>query len=183
MGGNWPQLKIPGMIFDAVPHWPVGIGILMWWWRRRRLHCSKDPRLAPRISQVLVLEEAANMMKFEFQALDLLLNLSAARLWLCSSHLEWNQPLLHTLLGICHTVLNPLAATLDAVTELRLHLLELLEHELDSGINRILRPWAASVVEGVRLHGSTNLIPNVNTSGRRSRSNMGSREEAGEWSR
>jgi hypothetical protein len=122
------------MMFDAVPRRAVSIGRLMWWWRRRRLHYSEDPRLALWISQVLTLEEAANVMNFELQALDLLLNLSAARLRLHPSHLERNQPLLHAMLRIRHTMINPLAATLDAVIE------SLLEHELDGGIDGIPHP-------------------------------------------
>jgi hypothetical protein len=67
------------------------------------------------------------------------------------------------LLGILHTTLNTLAATLDAVTESLLHLLELPEDKLHGGIDGILHPRAASVVERIWLHGLMNLIPNVST--------------------
>jgi hypothetical protein len=80
MGGNQSQLEIPRMMLYMVPHWAIGIGRLWWWWRRHRHHRAEDPRLALRISQILVLEEVADAMNLKLQSLDLLLNLGAARL-------------------------------------------------------------------------------------------------------
>jgi hypothetical protein len=107
----------------------------------------------------LALEEAVDVMYFQCQPIEPLLLLHVAHFRLCLSHLERNQSFLDTLLGLPDATLHPIAMAFNLVTQSRLHLLELIENELQVWVSGILQLGLMEVVVGIRLHGSKNLIP------------------------
>jgi hypothetical protein len=96
-----------------------------------------------------MLEETVDAIHLELQIPDALLQSYMPHVRLRVGHLEGHESLLNVLLGLLDAALSPDAALLNLVSQLRHHLLQVLKHGLQSGINVLLLLGMARVLVGI----------------------------------
>lgn len=136
LGEHRPELTILVVLFDAVPIRAVGTESGKW--ARGRRHG--------------IGEELVDVGDFELDAAELLLNLWLPALGLGLRHLERDEARLGLLLRRLNPLLERPEMEVNLVPQASFHLLQLLEHELQARIDRLVLLVAARVVEGKRLH-------------------------------
>jgi hypothetical protein len=96
--------------------------------------------------------EAVEASDLQANIIDTLMNLYVPHLYLRTGHLQGDKTLLGLVLDICDTMLHTSTASVDILPEASLHTLELIQHQPEVGIHRILGPLAVGVVVGIGLH-------------------------------
>jgi hypothetical protein len=139
----------------------------------RQLLGPEDTRLVVVVVEGFALEKMVDAVNLELETFDALLDVDAVRLRLCSRHLQGDEALLVSLLGVIHAALEAAAAALNRLGETGLHLLELIEDEANGRVDRVgcggvggggiggIRGFGVAGEVSLGLHGSKRMIPDV----------------------
>jgi hypothetical protein len=98
------------------------------------------------------LNEPVEAGDLQLEAVELLHQIHLTRLHLRARHLQRDDVLLGLLLDLLGTVLQATASPINPVVEVNLNLLELVQHETNTRIHRVIGLGATCVVERVGLH-------------------------------